>query len=141
MSALRQRVFVRGGSRVAELDRRPVSHRLILLALPRAITARFDPAAAGELEAAFELRVRDPRGGEPARFALSVADGHCEVRPGAASDAGATVTVGGDDLIRMASGVAGWPELLSAGRLELAGDPFLALRFPVLFRLPATPGG
>ena len=30
-----------------------------------------------------------------------------------------------------------WPQLMSSGRLELSGDPFLALRFPSLFRLPA----
>ncbi len=140
MTALRDRALRRGGSRVADLDRRPLPHRLILRALPRAVTARFDPAAAADLEASFELCVRDPRGGEPARFALCVTGGRCEVRPGTVPDAGASVTVGSDDLIRMASGAAGWPELLSAGRLELAGDPFLALRFPTLFRLP-TAGG
>ena len=137
---MRQRVLVRGGSRVAALDRRPVPHKVILRALPRAIAARFDPVAAGDLEALFELRVRDPRGSGPARYWLSVAGGRCEVRTGAmdASAAGASVTVGADDLIRLASGVAGWPALLSAGRLELAGDPFLALRFPMLFRLPSA---
>jgi hypothetical protein len=40
-------------------------------------------------------------------------------------------------MIRLVSGAIGWPELLSSGRLELTGDPFLALRFPTLFRLPA----
>ena len=29
-----------------------------------------------------------------------------------------------------------WPELISSGRFELSGDPFLALRFASLFRLP-----
>ena len=42
-------------------------------------------------------------------------------------------------MIRLVSGSAGWPELVSGGRLELSGDPFLAIRFPSLFRLPATP--
>jgi hypothetical protein len=40
-------------------------------------------------------------------------------------------------MIRLASGAVGWPALLSSGRLEFSGDPFLALRFPTLFRLPA----
>jgi len=30
-----------------------------------------------------------------------------------------------------------WPELISSLRFELSGDPFLALRFASLFRLPA----
>ena len=41
-----------------------------------------------------------------------------------------------DDLIRLAGGAASWPELFSSGRFELSGDPFLALRFAALFRLP-----
>lgn len=58
---------------------------------------------------------------------------------GAPSNAGATVSAEARDLLRLVSGSAGWPELLAAGRLELAGDPFLALRFPGLFRLPSAP--
>jgi hypothetical protein len=54
--------------------------------------------------------------------------------------AGATVSIGADDLVRLATGDTGWPELLAAGRLQLSGDPFLALRFPQLFALPAQPG-
>ncbi len=126
---------------MAALDRRRVPHRMILRALPRAIAGRFDPGAAGDLQALFELRVRDPGGGAPERFWLSVAAGRCEVSSlaaGSSGAVGASVTVGAGDLIRLVTGAAGWPALLSAGRLELDGDPFLALRFPTLFRLPAA---
>ncbi len=51
----------RGGERLAALDRRPVPHRAILRALPYAVSRRFDPMAAGDLEAVFELRVRRSR--------------------------------------------------------------------------------
>ncbi len=125
-------------ARVARLDRRPVAHRLILKAIPRAIEVRFDPGSAEGLEAVFELRIRDPGGGRPASFELRVREGRCEVRPGPAVGAGAVATVGAEDLIQLVSGAVGWPHLLASGRLELAGDPFLALRFPSLFRLPAS---
>lgn len=144
MSAIRERghlrartMLSRGGSRVAKLDVRPIPHRAILRAIPHVIPRRFDPAAAQDLDAVFELQVRDPRGGEPARFALAVADGRCEVAAGPASDPTATAMLGADDLIRMVSGAVAFPELLASGRLELAGNPFVALRFPGLFRLPA----
>lgn len=137
MSAIRERVMSRGGARVAQLDSRPVPHRVILRVIERAIPRRFDPQAARDLRAVFELRVRDPRGREPALFQLAVADGRCEVTVGPASDPAATATLGADDLIRMVSGAVGFPELLASGRLELAGNPFIALRFPALFRLPA----
>jgi hypothetical protein len=127
------RVLQWGGDRVARLDRRPVTHRAIVAAAQRAIPRRFDPEAAGDLDAVLELRVRDPTGGDDHRFGLIVKGGTCTVRPGAAADAGAAVTVGADDMIRMASGAVEWPELLAQKRLELSGDPFLALRFPTLF--------
>jgi hypothetical protein len=137
MSRTRTRSLIRrGGDRLAKLDQQTVAHQAILQAVRVAIPKRFDPERAQDLDATFELRVRDPRGRAPARMALRVAGGRCEVSSGPASAAGATATLGADDMIRLVSGAVGWPELLSSGRLELAGDPFLALRFPTLFRLP-----
>jgi hypothetical protein len=144
MSSLRaqtQTIVSRGGARAARLDGRAVPHRVILRALPSAISRRFDPSAAGDLRGVFELRIRDPRGGGPARFQITVSEGRCDIERGPASEPGATATVGADDLIRMTSGATGFPELLATGRLELGGDPFLALRFPALFRLPARRAG
>jgi hypothetical protein len=148
MSVIRERgrpralaILSRGGSRVAQLDKRPIPHRAILRVIEHAIPRRFDPEAARDLDAVFELRVRDPRGREPASLALTVADRRCEVSTGPAPDSAATATLGADDLIRMVSGAVGFPELLASGRLELGGDPFIALRFPGLFRLPARPSG
>ena len=63
------------------------------------------------------------------------------VSRGAPPNPGATVTVQPGDLLRLAVGSVGWPQLLAAGRLELTGDPFLALRFPGLFRLRSAPRG
>jgi ubiquinone biosynthesis protein UbiJ len=88
---------------------------------------RFDPQAAGELSATFEFVVSG------ARYAVRVGDGRCEVQRRAAPEAGARVMISAGDLIRLLSGATGWTVLLAQGRLELAGDPFLALRFPQLF--------
>jgi hypothetical protein len=127
----------RSGGRVARLDQRVAAHRLIVRALPLALTRRFHPESARGLEAVLELRVRDPDGGQADAFELTISGGSCEVRPGPARGPGAAVQIGADDMIRLASGAVGWPELLTSGRLELSGDPFLALRFPMLFRLPS----
>lgn len=120
---------------IAGLDRLRWGHWLVLRLLPQAIARRFR-APADDLQATLELAIRDPAGREPARFALDVAGGACVVRAGAASRPGARATVAADDLIRLAGGAASWPELLSSGRFELSGDPFLALRFASLFALP-----
>ena len=127
----------RGGAVVARFEDRQLLYRAILRAIPIAIPRRFDAEAAGDLDALFELRIRHPQGHEPARFAIKIHDGRCEVRPGGAGDGVTAVTVAPGDLVRLASAATGWPELLSSGRLELDGNPFEALRFPTMFRLPA----
>ena len=97
----------------------------------------FDRQAAQDLTATFALRVRVGR--RTVSIGLHVDRGRVRVSRGAPQDPGATVTVQMRDLARLASGSVGWPQLLAAGRLELTGDPFLALRFPGLFRLPSAP--
>jgi SCP-2 sterol transfer family len=126
------------GERLIALDRHPVVHRVLVRALSRAIALRFDPSAARDLEATLELALRDPHGRPTARYAVQICQGRCAVRPGAPDSAGARASIGSDDLILLASGGIGWPELFSSGRFELTGDPFLALRFASLFRLPVV---
>jgi hypothetical protein len=118
------------------MDRRRPVHWIVLRAIPRAIVMRFDCAAADDLQATLQLTIRDPRGRPPEHFALAVADARCSVRRGTPERPGARAEVGSGDLILLASGAASWPELLSNGRFELSGDPFLALRFAALFKLP-----
>jgi hypothetical protein len=124
------------GRQLAALDRWPPAHWLIVRALPSAIRRRFDRTSARDLEAVLELAVRDPRGRDPARFELAIAGERCRVRARVPERPGARALIGSDDLILLACGAARWPELLSSGRFELSGDPFLALRFASLFRLP-----
>ena len=126
------------GQRLATLSRGRLAHRLLLRTLAPAIRTRFDPIAARDLEATLELAIRDPRGRPDARYELTIAEARCRVRAGAPVRPAARATIGGDDLILLASGAVGWPELLSSGRFELTGDPFLALRFATLFRLPVV---
>jgi len=108
--------------------------RLVALAMG----LRFDPARAEGLNATLALRLRILGGRRILPLTLRVHDGRCEVTPGSSPDAGAQVAIGLLDMIRVGLGVVAWPGLLSSGRLELTGDPFLALRFPTLFRLRAV---
>jgi hypothetical protein len=105
-----------------------------------AMRIRFDPASARDLDAVFALRVR-VLGGRTLPLRLEVRSGAASIRRGPAPEAAAAVTIGLADMIRMGVGLIGWPRLLSSGRLELSGDPFLALRFPSLFRLSAVGSG
>jgi hypothetical protein len=134
------RTVRRGGVQLARLDRYRGAHEVLLLGIYLFIPLLFDPDAAGDLDASFELRIRDPAGGDPDACSVIVAKRKCRVVFGADRKTRVIVTTGADDIIRMASGDIGWPQLVSAGRLSLWGDPFLTLRFPMLFGLPAGPG-
>jgi hypothetical protein len=114
--------------------RRWVISRAIRMAIP----CRFDPGQADSLSATFELRVRDRPRRPPLCFSLAIEERRCAVHPGAPGTAAAAATIWLSDLIRLVLGRVGWPELMSTGRFELAGDPFLALRLPALFRLPVA---
>lgn len=126
------------GERLITLDRRPFVHWVLVRALSRAIALRFDPSAATGLDATLELALRDPHGRPTTRYEVRISDARCAVRLGAPNGAGARASIASDDLILLASGAVGWPELFSSGRFELTGDPFLALRFASLFRLPVV---
>jgi hypothetical protein len=121
---------------LARRDRGRLMHGLLLAVLPRAIAARFDTAAALDLDATLELVIRHHT--RPVSYALTIAGARCSVRPGVPARASARAAIGADDLILLAAGAVTWPQLLSSGRFQLTGDPFLALRFASLFRLPVV---
>ena len=113
-----------------------LAHRILRWGLPRAMVRRFDPTAATGLTATLALTLRDPHGRADTIYTVTIADQKCDVIPGAPPSPGARASIASDDLILLAGGVVGWPQLLSSGRFALTGDPFLALRFAGLFRLP-----
>jgi len=135
-----QRLVQRGGAGVARMDSTRGAHAVLLQAVHLLIPRLFDPDRAGGLDAKLELRIRDPRGGDPDVSTVVIAGRRCHVVPGPDPAARVAITVGADDLVRMVSGEVGWPQLVSAKRLVLWGDPYLALRFPLLFGLAKGPG-
>jgi len=140
VAAFSDRIVRHGGARVAQLDRVPGGHLALVRMIERVLPRLFDPAAAGDLDATFALQITHPRGRRPDVLGLTVRDGRLTVTRGRPPHAGATVSIGAEDMVRLATGDAGWPELLAGKRLALAGDPFLALRFPRIFELPASAG-
>jgi hypothetical protein len=109
---------------------------LIAHTLALAIPVWFDADKADGIDARIELRVAIR--GRLAFLTLAIADRRCGVRVGRAPDSSAAAMIGLADLIRLVIGDVGWPQLLSNGRFQLSGDPFLALRLPTVFRLATT---
>jgi hypothetical protein len=137
MSSGVERFVRRAGVRVARADRTTAGHLALVRVIERAIPRLFHADSADGLETVFELEITGRR---PTFLSLAVRDGQLVVTRGRPSAAGASVSIGADDMVRLVTGDTGWPELLASGRLALSGDPFLALRFPRLFDLPASAG-
>jgi hypothetical protein len=135
-----ERAVRRGGVRASRLDRVPGGHLALVRMIERVLPRLFDPPAAGDLDATFALEISHPRGRRPDVLGLTVRDGALTVTRGRPQHAGATVSISAEDMVRLATGDTGWPELLASNRLSLGGDPFLALRFPRMFELPAEAG-
>jgi hypothetical protein len=135
-----ERAVRRGGVRASRLDRIPGGHLALVRMIERTLPRLFDPVAAGDLDAAFALQISHPRGRRPDVLGLAVRNGALTVSRGKPPHAAATVSISAEDMVRLATGDAGWPELLASKRLALGGDPFLGLRFPRLFDLPAQAG-
>jgi hypothetical protein len=134
-ATLARRAVRRGDARISTVDRGP-ARRVLLAALPRALARRFDAEAAGDLDTTLALVIRGEDGRAPDRLTVVIANRRCDIRRDAGAPAKASITVGAADIVRLATGAVAWPSLLEGGRLELGGNPFAALRFPALFRLP-----
>lgn len=129
------RALQAGDAQLGTVERgRP--RKLLLETLVLALPRRFDAVAAGDLDTIIALDVRDPDGGPADHHELVIRDGRCEVRRRGSGLPSATITIGAADLVRLIGGSVGWPALIGSGAIELAGDPFMALRVPTLLRLP-----
>jgi DNA-binding HxlR family transcriptional regulator len=91
----------------------------------------FDPEAAGDLEALFDLRLGDQR------FRARVAGGTLDLVRGEAEDPDATVTTDAGTLLALAHRRMELADALESGALELEGDRAAFERFLGLFPMPA----
>lgn len=112
---------------------------VLVRAIPIAFPLKFKKSVGGDIDGVLELRLIDPRGGEPDRIQLAMKNGRCRGRRNGTARPDATATMHISDLIRLAVACveAGW--LTNDGRVTLSGDPFLFVRFPAAFGLHTRP--
>ena len=100
----------------------------------------FDAERAGSAEGTVEWRVgRD--GGEPDRYAVTIANGKCTVEKElTARAARTTLDIDAVDCLRLVTGGLSQPLLILTGRLQVGGDERFAIEHAGFFSLP-TPHG
>ena len=126
---------------LARLERGP-QRRLVLEAIFAGMRRRFDPEAAGDLDAVAAFRIEPGARGGGERYEATIREGRCTVGRGQSAEPQVTFTLSAGDLLRMATGAVEWTDLLGDRRMDLAGDPFVALRILAVFGLakPSTTG-
>ncbi|HWB74008.1 MAG TPA: Rieske 2Fe-2S domain-containing protein [Nannocystaceae bacterium] len=96
------------------------------------LARRFDPAAAGEIDAVFQWRLSGDR---PFDHWATVKRGHIETASGVHATPTVTIEMSSDDYLRMINGELSGPFAFSTGRGRLRGPVRLAMRMQQLFPL------
>lgn len=97
-----------------------------------AMPDNFNAGAAGDLNATIQFDLTGDGGGT---WAVTVADGKCEVTEGAAKDPTLILTMDADDFMAMSRGDINPMNAFMGGKIKLQGDMGLAMKLQSLFNL------
>lgn len=96
------------------------------LQLPGAL----DRDAAEAVEAVYQFDLSGPQGGQ---YVVTIRNGGCVVEEGTHADPHVTLSMAGEDCVRVLNGQLSGSAVLMSGRLRVTGDLGLAMQLPVLF--------
>lgn len=96
---------------------------------------RADKAGANT-EAVIRWRIGPPSADEHRRYECVLSAGECTVNREPQHEPRATITLGGTDFLKLASGNASPPALFMKGKLKVAGDLGFAAGLTKLFQIP-----
>src|SRR5215212_9090859 len=94
--------------------------------LPRAL----DRDAAEDLDAIFQFDLSGPQGGQ---YVLTIQSGTCSVKEGSHADPHVTLSMAGEDCLKVLNGQLSGPAIVMSGRLRISGDVGLAMQLKSLF--------
>ena len=137
LAAVAVQVAKRSDKQMAAVER-GMPRRVMLATIFTGMRRRFDPAAAAGVDTVIEWKIRGTADAPEDRYQVIVRNGTCRIRRGGTDKPAVTFTIGAANLLRLATGAAQWQRMLADGSLQIAGDPFAALRLPKLFRLAAS---
>lgn len=104
----------------------PETIKAFFQTLPRAL----DRVAAEDLDAIFQFDLSGPQGGQ---YVLSIQHGTCLVEEGSHADPHVTLSMAGEDCLKVLSGQLSGPAIVMSGRLRISGDVGLAMQLKALF--------
>lgn len=94
------------------------------------LPAQIDRDAAEDLDAVYQF---DLQGAQSGQYQLLVRNGTCVVKEGNHADPHVTLSMAGEDCIKVLTGQLSGMTMAMSGRLQIAGDIELAMRLKSLF--------
>ncbi len=105
---------------------KPTTVRDLFLSLP----SKLDKEAAEDLDAVYQFDLSGSQGGQ---YQLLVQNGTCVVKEGTHADPHVTLSMAGEDCIKVLNGQLSGPAIVMSGRLQISGDVGLAMQLKSLF--------
>ena len=94
------------------------------------LPASLDRDAAEDVTAVYQFDLSGNQGGQ---YSVQVKDGTCSVQTGAHTDPHVTISMAGDDCLKLLNGKLNVPASVMTGRLRVSGDMGLAMQLKSLF--------
>ncbi len=95
-----------------------------------ALPSKLDKDAAEDVDAVYQFDLQGAQGGQ---YQLLVQNGTCVVRDGTHADPHVTLSMAGEDCIRILNGQLSGMAMAMSGRLQITGDIGLAMQLKSLF--------
>ncbi|BCA55800.1 hypothetical protein W02_29400 [Nitrospira sp. KM1] len=96
----------------------------------RSLPAKLDVEAAEEVEAIYQFDLSGAQGGQ---YIVTIRQGTCEVTEGLHEDPHVTLSMAGEDCMKVLNGQLSGPAAAMSGRLRVSGDLGLAMQLKSLF--------
>jgi putative sterol carrier protein len=94
------------------------------------LPAALDRDAAEDVEAVYQFDLSGPQGGQ---YIVTIQHGGCVVEEGTHADPHVTLSMAGEDCVKVLNGQLSGSAVLMSGRLRVTGDLGLAMQLPALF--------
>ena len=91
---------------------------------------KLDKDAAEDIEAIYQFDLSGPQAG---RYLVKIENGICVVEEGTHADPHVTLSMAGEDCIKVLNGQLSGPDIAMSGRLRISGDIGLAMQLKSLF--------
>jgi putative sterol carrier protein len=100
--------------------------------LPR----KLDAEAAEDLDAIYQFDLSGSQGGQ---YVVTIREGVCQVKEGTHEDPHVTLSMAGEDCVKVLNGQLSGPAAAMSGRIKISGDVALAMHLKALFPGVAQP--